>query len=223
MNKLIFKSEFEFINGTSPLQEGHVIVCDSYQKVLDSVKQQLLKMYELKPIIVIYNHDQLDSILETIKSENFRYYKGIDNETLAELKDSNDGILLMESNECRGIDVRFSRDAQVLIIAKVENYSQYLQMIGRSSRTRQACDAIMYTSTKEKVNTIMQKLKANDINPMLELERLVPFLQQRCDDKGLVKALLKQIESGVMIKSLMQLEKMVGPKEYQRLMKLQKK
>ena len=57
-----------------------------------------------------------------IKSENFRYYKGIDSDTLIQIKDSSDGILLMEKDECRGIDVRFSKDAQVLIIAKVENY-----------------------------------------------------------------------------------------------------
>lgn len=69
---------------------------------------------------------------------------------MSKVKNLNYGVMLLQSHECRGLDIKFNKDALVLIIAKVETFSEYHQMLGRSSRTRDVCDGIMYTSTSEK-------------------------------------------------------------------------
>ena len=42
------------------------------------------------------------------------------------IKDQSYGIILVEKDQCRGMDIRFSKDALVLIIAKIDTYSEYL-------------------------------------------------------------------------------------------------
>lgn len=58
--------------------------------------------------------------------------------------------MLLEKNECRGVDTRFQKDARVIIIATPDNYNQYLQMIGRASRTRGISEGIMFSVGNEK-------------------------------------------------------------------------
>lgn len=89
------------------------------------------------------------------------------------------------------MDIRFSKDSRVLIISSVDTYSEYQQMLGRSSRTRDICDGVLYSSTTEKVSHIIKKLKENEVLPLLDYEALIPLLLAKSEDKTLVKALLK--------------------------------
>ena len=72
-------------------------------------------------------------------------------------------------------------------------------MLGRSSRTRDVCDAIMFSSTTEKSSEIIQRMKSQDIQLMLDLENLISVLVARKDDKNLMKALSKSSESGAKV------------------------
>ena len=47
----------------------------------------------------------------------------------------------------------------VLIIAKVDTYQEYLQMLGRGSRTRGICEGTLYVNSKDKASVVMDKLK----------------------------------------------------------------
>ena len=96
-------------------------------------------------------------------------------------------------------------------------------MLGRSSRTRDVCDAIMFSSTTEKSSEIIQRMRSQDIQPMLDLENLLPVLVARKDDKNLMKALTKSGESGAKVGSLKELEKIMGTAHFQRMMKSMKK
>lgn len=117
------------------------------------------------------------------------------------------------------MDIRFKKDAVVLILARLDTYSEYLQMIGRSSRTRDACDAIMFSCSAEKPHALIQRLKSQDITPMLEYEQLVQVLSQKYDDKILIKALMKTQESGRRVKSIKDLEQQIGTAMMQKMMK----
>jgi hypothetical protein len=42
------------------------------------------------------------------------------------IKEHETGVLLLEKDECRGIDTRFEKDARVVITAYPDDYNQYL-------------------------------------------------------------------------------------------------
>jgi hypothetical protein len=65
-------------------------------------------------------------------------------------------------------------------------------MLGRSSRTRDVCEGILFTTTNEKANIVIDRLKKNEIAPLIEQEGLVPILEANVEDKNLIKILKKQ-------------------------------
>jgi len=74
------------------------------------------------------------------------------------IKTIENGILLLQGDNSRGIDTRFKVDSQVLIIADVKTNHELIQMIGRSSRTRGICESYMFIRGQEKRSVVMQKL-----------------------------------------------------------------
>ena len=117
--KLTFISEYEFIHGISPLQEGHIIPCGSFDNVLGRLKDEMIKTYDSKPLIVISEENQIESIFQIVKSEKFQSFRGTSKETMMKIKELTCGVLLITDAECRGMDIRFGRDAKVLITANV--------------------------------------------------------------------------------------------------------
>ena len=59
-----------------------------------------------------------------LSRDTYRYTKGVDAKSLSTIRQWEYGILLIEASECRGVDTRFSVDATVLIVAKVETNHQ---------------------------------------------------------------------------------------------------
>ena len=57
-----------------------------------------------------------------ISKNNHRCLTGVSLETLAEVKGLDYGILIIDADECRGADIRFQKDAIVLITARVKTY-----------------------------------------------------------------------------------------------------
>lgn len=130
-------------------------------------------------------------VVDLLKEEGLKFFTGISKETLSQIRNLSNGILLITKEESRGVDIRFSKDSRVLIISSVDTYSEYQQMLGRSSRTRDICDGILYSSTTEKASHVLKRLKESEVLPMLDFEALIPLLMNKCDDKTLVKAMTK--------------------------------
>jgi hypothetical protein len=57
--------------------------------------------------------------MEIIKQERLKSFIGSSKEILSLIKDLNYGILIVNKDECRGIDIRFNKDALVLITSNV--------------------------------------------------------------------------------------------------------
>ena len=138
---------------------------------------------------------------------------------MQEIKSWDYGLLFLKPHECIGTDTRFAKDAVVLIIAKVESYSLYLQIIGRSSRSRNVCDGILYCPTLEKASVILQRMKSHSCNMLLELEHLMHLLEKKAKDVNLVKAIKKRLGEGQMIQTVKDVEQSMDGKVFEKLMK----
>ena len=62
-------------------------------------------------------------------------------------------------------------------------------MIGRSSRSRNVCEGILYCASSEKASVIIQRMKSQNLNMMLELEHLTHLLAKKGKDANLGKIL----------------------------------
>jgi hypothetical protein len=62
-------------------------------------------------------------------------------------------------------------------------------MLGRSSRTRDVCEGVLYSSTSEKPSQIVERMKSSEIQPLLEMETLLPVLESKRDDRLMIKTL----------------------------------
>jgi hypothetical protein len=118
---LIFQSEYEMINGVSPISTPIIQNCGSPEKVLVTLKEDITHYHEIKPIIVIHDQHQSEDIVKMLKGLNFRYFSGIEYQTLLEIRTLEYGILLMLAGESRGIDTRFQSDSIVLIAATMKS------------------------------------------------------------------------------------------------------
>jgi hypothetical protein len=139
----------------------------------------------------------------------YNYLSGVSVSTFEEIKTWEYGILLLQKEDSRGIDTRFQKDALVLIIAKVDTYQQYMQMLGRGSRTRGVCDGILYVASNEKASVVMDKLKRQNYSAMTELEHLMKLLEKRSSDKQLVTILKREQDSDNKLMTLAQIEVLV--------------
>ena len=75
-------------------------------------------------------------------------------------------------------------------------------MLGRSSRTRNICEGILYTATGEKSSVVFDKLKRQNFSMMTDLEKAMILFEKKFKDTSLVAALKKGFENGKMIKAM---------------------
>ena len=50
-----FKSEYEMVHGTSPVQEAIIRSCTDVHSVLEMVVEDISKVYDQKPVVVVHN------------------------------------------------------------------------------------------------------------------------------------------------------------------------
>ena len=154
-----------------------------------------------------------------ISKNKHRCLTGVSLETLAEVKALDYGILIIDADECRGVDIRFQKDAIVLITARVKTYQEYLQMIGRGSRTRNVSEGILYTESTEKANVVMQRLKKSNVAMMQELEKVLHFIEQKSLHKAVIEAVSKEHANGRLILSMSDMEKTINSKHFGSIIK----
>ena len=105
----------------------------------------------------------------------------------------------------------------VLITAKVDTYQEYLQMLGRGSRTRGICEGILYVTSKDKASVVMDKMKKQNFDSMAELTHLMKLLESKSKDKLEVTKLEIKQEEDKMIRSLTELEREMTRQQYAKL------
>ena len=94
--------------------------------MLTAVEDELVKNYDMKPIVIIHEDKQLESITKLCKKHKLVFKVGPSSDNLFEIRDWTYGILLLSTSESRGVDARFAKDARVIITAQPEDYNEYL-------------------------------------------------------------------------------------------------
>lgn len=131
--------------------------------------------------------------------------------------------MLLEKNECRGVDTRFEKDARVIIIATPDNYNQYLQMIGRASRTRGISEGIMFSVGNEKPSHVIQRMKRANAVELMELEELVMTLKDRVKAKSVIMKIESLIKEGKSCRSTADIGDAMNDQQHKTKTKVQKK
>ena len=130
--------------------------------------------------------------------------------------------MTIDKTEYRGSDARFAKDARVLITATPEDFNEYLQMLGRASRSRNLCEGVMFTSTSEKPTQVLQRLKGSNVSSMQDLERLARLLKEKSKDKALVTLFKQLTDQGKTVRTCKELGDQLGATAYSKLVKAAK-
>ena len=156
---LKFKSEYEMVHGTSPVQEAVIRTCQDKNAVLAMIEEDISKTYDHKPVVVVHNSEQEAFLVQLCKKQKWKFAEGVSQEVLSAIRHWDYGVLLIKAKEGRGVDTRFKKDALVLIASEVCSYLELQQMIGRSSRTRGVCEGVLYNIGEESALQVVDRLK----------------------------------------------------------------
>ncbi len=115
--------------------------------------------------------------------------QGVSTEVLREIRSWDYGVLILEKKDGLGVNTRFSKDSIVLITCPIQNRAQYLQIIGRSSRTRNLCRGVYYPITKLSQYQVEQQLTESNNVFLEELRKLLKFVSQKKSNSYVIEAL----------------------------------
>ena len=141
---LKFKSEYELVHAVSPVSDPTILTFVQHPALLIKLLSDIDNHFEKQPVIMIAEGEIREAVINHLKTSKFKYAQGGDQQTLAEVRSWEYGLLILNRDEGRGVDSRFKRDAMVLMTTEVSDYHEVQQMIGRSSRTRGICQGILY-------------------------------------------------------------------------------
>lgn len=175
--------------------------------------------FEQTPIIVVLEREQRSEIIDMMRRSKQRFIDKCDSDSLMTIRDWEYGVLLLAPNESRGVDTRFRKDAHVMIMARVNNYHELQQMVGRSSRTRGVSQGSMFIITEDKAGTVLDKLRKCGVISLQGLERLLLILQKRAKDQTLLKELIKLKDQDIHIGNYDQLKQHVSENMLAKLLK----
>ena len=112
---LKFKSEYELVHGSSPIYDATIISVSDSIIMLTALEVDLCKFYDQRPVIIICNKEQQDSLVALLMKNKLRHAVGASTRVLAEVRQWDYGVLLLSQEEGRGVDSRFRKDGVVLI------------------------------------------------------------------------------------------------------------
>ena len=128
-------------------------------------------------------------------------------------------MLVLNSEEGRGLDTRFRKAAHVAIIAKVKQQHEVQQMVGRSSRARGACEATLYSVGPERPAQVTERLRGYGIMALMDQERLLSLLERKSKDQTLIRCLIEASSRGNSLRSLEELRTRIGEQAFNRIAK----
>ena len=184
-----FLSEYELAKGACPVQDAIVESVPNEEDIIKSAMKVVVTHFDSKPIIIIHNHEQLDVIKKSLNEEKLRFTSGSSEDAMAQIRMWDNGVLLLERSQARGVDTRFIRDALVVIVSAVSSYHELQQMLGRSSRKRGVCEGYLFVKTMEKSSQVIDRLKKQNVSAFQDLENLLTLLEKKHKDPSIVKAL----------------------------------
>jgi hypothetical protein len=199
---LKFKSEYELVKGTSPIQDPNIVVCKDKRERVQMAMHDVTKLYEAKPIIVIHDNSQRDQLQQIAKANKLKHVFGVCSDHLQQIKAWEYGILFLLANEARGVDTRFAKDAFVVIVADLTSYQELLQMVGRSSRSRGTCESNLYIDTQESQSQVMERLRRHNVVALQDMEKVLKIFERRHRDQQIVAAVKKALDDHRIISSL---------------------
>ena len=120
------------------------MVCPDAAQLEQRLQTDLEKHYEAQPLIVVAEMQQQPMVEAMARRNKWRWTDAQAANFQLEIRQWDYGLLLLSPEEGRGLDTRFRRPAHVAIIAEVKQQHELQQMVGRSSRTRGACEATLY-------------------------------------------------------------------------------
>ena len=121
---LKFKSEYELLHDIAPVSDPTVIPCADAATLHAIVCQDIDKHYEKHPVIIIANEGNRIDIVNHLAVSKFKFTKGREQNTLADIRAWDYGVLVLSREEGRGVDTRFRKDAIVLITCEVGSYHE---------------------------------------------------------------------------------------------------
>ena len=125
----------------------------------DVLLSDLEKYFEKAPVIVIIPNEEKEKLIHHMKQNKQKFAEGGSIDVINQIRGWDYGVLLLNSDEGRGIDTRFKKNAIVLIGVPVTNYHEVQQMMGRTSRNRGVCEVVLYVETEEKPPQVLDQLK----------------------------------------------------------------
>jgi hypothetical protein len=102
----------------------------------------------------------------------------------------------LSPKESRGVDTRFKKDAQVMILSSVTSYLELQQMVGRSSRSRGVCDGTLYIVGNEKQYQVIDRIKRQGVAALQEKEKLICLIESKMKDITLIRKLTEVRDAG---------------------------
>ena len=75
-------------------------------------------------------------------------------------------------------------------------------MVGRSSRTRDVCEGILYVIGQERPVQVVERLKRSSVSALQDLEKLLTLVEKKSKDQTLVKLLTEAKVKGTQVRSL---------------------
>ena len=78
-----FKSEYEMVRGSCPIQEAIVESVSTKDEIINSAMKVVVKNFDSKPIIIIHNVDQLEELKKLLCEEKLRFTCGSSEDVMA--------------------------------------------------------------------------------------------------------------------------------------------
>lgn len=154
-----------------------------------------------------------------VKRNKLRWTDSRSPNFLLEIRQWDYGVLVLNSEEGRGLDTRFRKAAHVAIIAKVKQQHEVQQMVGRSSRARGACEATLCSVGPERPAQVTERLRSYGIMALMDQERLLSLLERKSKDQTLIRCLIEASSRGNSLKSLEELRTRMGEQAFHRIAK----
>ena len=186
-----------------------------------AVNEDLAKLYEQQPVIVICDDEQRGDVLKSIVANKMKYLDQCSEDVLDSIRQWDYGVLVLSPQQGRGIDTRFQRDAHFMVLAKVTSYHEIKQIvISRSSRTRGVCQGTLYVVSEDRAVHIMDKLKKHGIVYFQQLEKLLLVLERRSKDQTLLKLLIKLRGEGIVVNTPEQLKQHLDEATFNKIVRV---
>lgn len=168
---LNFNAKNQIVEADTKLQNGVMVNCPDRESMLTMFYAAVGNLCEKEPIIVFAEEDQ-EAIFNDLKkkftSSNVEVLYVKDNDSALRLRLTNNrkrtSIYVLDRTLARGYDLKLQADAVTFVVAFKNEiaYSEYVQMLGRGSRSFGIAKGFYYTYMLSKDVDLREQLTYNE-------------------------------------------------------------